>query len=95
MHARVTPRNLGSKENEEAMSTEVFRTGAFAGVDVNDAFALAASRESPIVVDIGPISWPDHLAPLQGPLSNYRPGTKITEAFNSALACWGVVAGMN
>src|SRR5438552_6767702 len=62
------------------MSTAVFATGAFAGVDVTDAFAQAANRETPVVLEIGPISWPDNLAPSPQPFGNYQPGTKITTA---------------
>src|SRR5271156_3612893 len=60
------------------MTAAVFHSGPFTGVSVNDAFAQAASRESPVVVNVGPISWPANLKPTPQPLGSHQPGTKIT-----------------
>jgi hypothetical protein len=57
---------------------EVFQTGIFKGVSVNDAFAHSASREQPVIVSLGPISWPAGLAPSVVPFGAHRPGAKIT-----------------
>jgi hypothetical protein len=73
----------GSTEKGEAMSSELIQRGLFAGVNVNDAFALAAMRESAVIVDLGPIAWPANLGPVPQPLSNYKPGDKITGALNT------------
>ncbi len=58
---------------------DVFETGLFRGVDVNDAFARTASRENPVIVNLGPVSWPAGLKPVVTPFGSHRPGEKITE----------------
>jgi hypothetical protein len=60
------------------MAKQVFQTGTFKGVDVHDAFAQAASQQEPVVVKLGPIPWPNGLAPVTAKLGSYAPGTKIT-----------------
>jgi hypothetical protein len=68
------------------MVKNVFKTGAFAGVDVNDAFAVAALQQSPIVVDVAKqITWPDQLGPVVQKLGDYRPGTTITGAVSAQV----------
>lgn len=57
---------------------ETFTTGAFAGVSTSDTFALAAMQESPVMVALPRISWPDGLVPTPTPFGNYKPGDKIT-----------------
>src|SRR5271168_3645276 len=64
------------------MHAEVFRTGPFRGVSVTDAFALAASQQSAVVVALGAIDWPPTLKPTPQPLGNYSAGEKITTALN-------------
>jgi len=59
-----------------------FTRGPFAGVDVNDSFAIAAMSESPVVVQLGKISFPDNLAPAASTLNGHTPGTTITTALN-------------
>ena len=61
---------------------EVFRTGTFKGVSVTDAFALAASQQSPVIVSLGVIDWPSALKPTPQPLGNYSAGEKITTALD-------------
>jgi nucleoside phosphorylase len=65
-----------------SMRPEVFRTGTFKGVSVTDAFALAASQQSPIIVSLGAIDWPSGLTPTPQPLGNYSAGEKITTALD-------------
>lgn len=60
------------------MAAEVFRTGSFAGFSVHDPFAVAATRETQVVFDLGPISWPDKLGPTPIPMGSYKPGQTIT-----------------
>lgn len=66
------------------MSKEVFKSGPFAGVSTADTFAVAASQESPVVVQLAPISWPDNLGPTPQPLGSYKPGQKITGPVSAA-----------
>jgi hypothetical protein len=65
-----------------SMQPEVFRTGTFKGVSVTDAFALAASQQSPVIVSLGAIDWPSGLKPAPQPLGNYSAGAKITTALD-------------
>lgn len=60
------------------MALHLFRSGRFAGFSVDDAFARAATSETPVVFNLGAISWPDQLEPLALSLSPYQPGQKIT-----------------
>jgi hypothetical protein len=62
------------------VAANVFKSGKFAGFSVQDEFAKAALRETTVVLDIGPIPWPDRLAPTTIPFGSYSPGQKITEA---------------
>jgi len=62
------------------MPSEVFRTGTFKGVDIHDAFAVAASQQQPVIVTLESIPWPANLAPEPIPLGQYQPGEKITSA---------------
>jgi Phosphorylase superfamily len=64
------------------MKPEVFRTGTFKGVSVTDAFAVAASQQSPVIVSLGAIDWPTTLKPTPQPLGKYSAGEKITTALN-------------
>lgn len=59
---------------------ETFKSGTFAGVNATDTFALAAMQESPVVVGLPQISWPDSLVPKPTPFDSYKPGEKITSA---------------
>ena len=63
--------------------SEVFRSGTFKGVSVTDAFARAASQQSPVIVSLGSIDWPSGLAPTPQPLGNYSAGEKITTALDA------------
>lgn len=65
-----------------SMKPEVFRTGTFKGVSVTDAFAVAASQQSPVIVSLGAIDWPSTLKPTPQPLGKYSAGEKITTALN-------------
>jgi nucleoside phosphorylase len=65
-----------------SMKPEVFRTGTFKGVSVTDAFALAASQQSPVIVSLGAIDWPSTLKPTPQPLGKYSAGEKITTALD-------------
>jgi hypothetical protein len=56
----------------------VYTSGVFRGVAISDAFAQAALRERPVVVDLAPVSWPTGLAPTTVPFGSHRPGEKIT-----------------
>jgi nucleoside phosphorylase len=64
------------------MQPQVFRTGTFKGVSVTDAFALAASQQSPVIVSLGATDWPSTLKPTPQPLGKYSAGEKITTALN-------------
>lgn len=64
------------------MAASVFKTGPFAGFSVQDEFAKAAIRETTVVLDIGPIPWPDRFAPTAIPFGSYSPGQKITGPVN-------------
>ncbi len=66
------------------MSSQLIQRGLFAGVNVNDAFAVAAQRESTVVVNLGSVTWPANLGPVSQPLGNYKPGNKITEALSAS-----------
>ncbi len=71
------PRETGQ---QAPIPAQVFRAGTFKGVSVTNAFALAAMRESPIIVDLPKVQWPAGLAPTPVPLGNFSPGEKITGA---------------
>jgi nucleoside phosphorylase len=64
------------------MQPQVFRSGTFKGVSVTDAFAVAASQQSPVIVSLGAIDWPSTLKPTPQPLGNYSAGEKITTALD-------------
>lgn len=64
------------------MSSNVFTKEPFAGVNVTDAFALAAQKERPVVVKLDAIAWPDNLRPVVQPLASYKPGKPITTALD-------------
>jgi len=61
-----------------SMQPRVFRSGPFAGVSVDDAFARAAMSESPVVVKLPPVVWPQNLAPVAQAFGGYPAGTPIT-----------------
>jgi kumamolisin len=61
----------------------VFETGTFRGVAKSDAFAAAASQTEPVIVNLGPVSWPAGLAPAPTQLGKYAPGQNITEALQA------------
>ena len=63
----------------------VFETGPFRGVPLSDAFAASASQTEPVIVNLGPVSWPAGLAPTPVPLGQYKPGDKILEAVNAQV----------
>jgi hypothetical protein len=62
----------------------VLKSGPFAGVRANDAFALAALSQSPIIYSLPAFSWPAKLNPTSVPLGKYKPGTKITTAVSAS-----------
>ena len=64
-------------------AAQVFKSGTFRGVDIRDPFAVAARRERPIVVDIGPVPWPSGLGPKVATLGSHRPGTIISGPLNA------------
>ena len=64
------------------MAQKFFQSGAFRGVPVTDAFAAAALRQEPVVVEIGSIPWPQGLAPAPAALGKYSAGEKITGPLN-------------
>jgi hypothetical protein len=66
------------------MPTNVLRSGQFAGVPANDAFALAALSQSPIIFQLPAVTWPANLQPTSIPLGKYAPGAKITSAVKAA-----------
>ena len=68
------------------MAQRLFESGAFRGVPVSDAFAAAAVQQEPVVVDVGPISWPDGLAPAPAPLGKYSHGEEITGPLEAQAA---------
>jgi hypothetical protein len=61
---------------------QVFKSGAFAGVDVHDTFALAARNESPVEIKLAKVAFPDNLGPTPTAFGSYEPGQKITGALN-------------
>ena len=61
-------------------STALYNSGVFAGVSTEDAFAMTATQESPVVVTLPAITWPDTLKPVTQSLGSYTPGEKITAA---------------
>ena len=63
----------------------VFQTGTFRGVPMSDPFAAAASQSEPVIVNLGPVTWPAGLAPAPVPLGQYKPGDKILEAVNAKV----------
>ncbi len=65
------------------MTATQFNPDDFHGVDPNDAFAKAARSQSPVVVKLGKIAWPNGLAPVQGDLGDYARGKKITDALKA------------
>src|SRR5580704_14249042 len=64
------------------MQAEVFKTGEFKGVSVNDAFAVTALQQEAVTINPGPIPWPAGLAPTPAPLGGYQAGETITTALN-------------
>ena len=62
------------------MQAARFKPDDFHGVDPNDAFAKAARSQSPVVVKLESIAWPNGLAPAQSDLAGYARGKKITDA---------------
>ena len=64
------------------MTPALIERGRFAGVPVTDAFAVAAQRESAVIVEVGPVPWPAKLAPVVQPLGAFAPGQKITGPVN-------------
>lgn len=64
------------------MPTQKFMSGPFNGVDIHDAFAVAALNETPVVVKLAKVSFPDNLGPVARTFSGIAPGTTITTALN-------------
>jgi len=58
--------------------TEPPKTSAFTGPHAFDAFAVAASKETPVTFDLAKISWPDGLAPTPKPFADHPPGSVIS-----------------
>jgi hypothetical protein len=83
MQSAPTPAPVPVPTAPAAATHAVFQTGTFRGVAKSDAFAAAASEQEPVIVKLGPISWPAGLAPTPIPLGNYAPGQKITEALTA------------
>jgi hypothetical protein len=66
-------------------TANVFQSGPFTGVDVTDAFALAALSETPVTVKLSSVPWPANLAPTHAPLGTYSPGQPITNAVTASV----------
>ncbi len=64
------------------MKGSVYKSGPFAGVDLSDAFAEAAQRQSAVIYHLPAIPWPANLRPVTTSLGKYAPGTKITSALS-------------
>jgi hypothetical protein len=62
--------------------TAKFLSGPFAGVPVHDTFALAALNETPVVVNLPRITFPDNLGPAVTTFANHTAGSTITTAIN-------------
>jgi hypothetical protein len=62
------------------MAEQVFRAGPFKGFSVQDEFAQAAMRESPVMTALGNIPWPSGLAPTPTAFGSYAPGETISGA---------------
>ena len=60
------------------MPKELFQSGTFKGLDVHDAFAIAALAQQAVQSDPGAIPWPPNLAPAPVALGTYVPGATIT-----------------
>src|SRR5580698_5310102 len=65
------------------MPIQLLKSGPFAGVPVNDAFAAAAQKQAPIIYQMPAITWPANLKPTSVPLGKYAAGTKITSAVSA------------
>ena len=50
----------------------------FTGPHALDAFAMAAQKETPIVVDLAKINWPDGFAPTPKPFTDHPAGSVIS-----------------
>jgi Phosphorylase superfamily len=50
----------------------------FAGPFANDAFAIAANKETTVTIDLPTISWPDGLGPTPKPFADHAPGSVIS-----------------
>src|SRR5580704_6934041 len=70
--------NCGHRRSATVMAQNVFKTGPFKGVAIDDAFARAALQQSPVTVSLRSIPWPQGLAPAAAQLGAYTPGEKIT-----------------
>jgi hypothetical protein len=62
--------------------TQKFMSGPFNGVDIHDAFAVAAMNETPVVVKLPAFTFPDNLPPVLKTFPGIAPGTTITTALN-------------
>jgi hypothetical protein len=67
------------------MAEPVFTSGPFRGVPTTDAFAVAALKEAPVVVDLGAINWPKGLKPEATAFGAYHAGQKITDAVEADI----------
>jgi hypothetical protein len=77
--------NCGGRPKErDRVSEELFKSGPFKGVPVDDAFARAAEQQSPVTLRLRSIPWPQGLAPQAVPLGAYTPGEKITAPVDAA-----------
>jgi hypothetical protein len=66
--------------NQAPVKKKVFKSGPFKGVSVRDTFARAALQETPVTVNLGPVSWPASLAPKAQAFGTFAPGKVITVA---------------
>lgn len=64
--------------------TEKFTSGPFVGVDKHDAFAVAALKETTVVVKLAKVAFPSGLAPTPQTFKDHTPGTVISTAVNEA-----------
>ena len=67
------------------MASSVFTSGAFRGVPTDDAFAVAANKESPVVIDVRKINWPTGLRPEVTAFGAYHAGQKIMDAVEADI----------
>ncbi|MGA8035523.1 MAG: hypothetical protein WB985_06080 [Candidatus Acidiferrales bacterium] len=67
------------------MRTPLFKSGPFTGVPRTDTFALAALKQTPVTVNLPPITWPAGFAPTASAFSGHPPGQPITTAIAESV----------